>query len=144
MIGLNEELRALEAQGKKVRIGMIGAGQMGTDVVAEVKMMPGVDVVITADVDIERAMNAYKIGLTDGEVAFVKSAAEADAAIEAGKYVAVNDYRILVSVRNIDVVLEATGVPEIGARAALRTVRNGHDLAMMNVESDITVGPILH
>jgi predicted homoserine dehydrogenase-like protein len=34
-------------------------------------------------------------------------------------------------------------VPEIGTRAALRSVRNGHDLAMMNVETDITVGPIL-
>ena len=35
-------------------------------------------------------------------------------------------------------------MPEIGARAALRSARSGHDLAMMNVETDITVGPILH
>ena len=144
MIGLNDELKALQAQGKKVRIGMIGAGQMGTDVVAEVKMMPGVDVVITADVDLERAKSAYAIGKTNGEVVVAETAAEADAAIAAGKYVAVKDYQTLVDVKNIDVVLEATGVPEIGARAALRTVRNGHDLAMMNVESDITVGPILN
>ena len=40
-------------------------------------------------------------------------------------------------------MLESTGVPEIGARAALRSARAGHDLAMMNVETDITVGPIL-
>jgi len=144
MIGLNDELRALEAQDKNVRIGLIGAGQMGTDVVAEVKMMPGVEVVITADVDIERAKKAFIIGQTAGEVVVTKTAAEADDAIKAGKYVAVNDYRTLVDVKNIDVVLEATGVPEIGARAALRTARNGHDLAMMNVESDITVGPLLN
>ena len=143
MIGLNEELKALEAQGKRVRIGMIGAGQMGTDVVAEVSMMPGVDVVIAADVDLERAKNAFVIGEIKGEVVVAGTAAEADAAIEAGKYVAVDDYQILTDVKNIDVVLEATGIPEIGARAALRTARNKHDLAMMNVESDITVGPIL-
>jgi len=143
MIGLNEELKALEAQGKRVRIGMIGAGQMGTDVVAEVSMMSGVDVVIAADVDLERAKNAFMIGGTKGEVVVVGTAAEADAAIKAGKYVAVDDYHILTDVKNIDVVLEATGIPEIGARAALRTARNKHDLAMMNVESDITVGPIL-
>jgi predicted homoserine dehydrogenase-like protein len=144
MIGLNDELKAFEAQGKKVRIGMIGAGQMGTDVVAAVNMMAGIDVVITADVDLERAKNAYIIGKTEGEVVVADTAAEADNAIAAGKYVAVKDYRTLVDVKNIDVVLEATGVPEIGARAALRAVRKGHDLAMMNVESDITVGPILH
>jgi len=143
MIGLNEELKALEALGKRVRIGMIGAGQMGTDVVAEVSMMLGVDVVIAADVDLERAKNAFVIGETKGEVVVAGTAAEADAAIEAGKYVAVDDYQILTDVKHIDVVLEATGIPEIGARAALRTARNKHDLAMMNVESDITVGPIL-
>ncbi len=143
MIGLNEELKALEAQGKRVRIGMIGAGQMGTDVVAEVSMMPGMDVVIAADVDLERAKNAFIIGRTKGEVIVARTTAEADSAIEAGKYVAVDNYQILTDIKNIDVVLEATGVPEIGARAALRSVRNKHDIAMMNVESDITVGPIL-
>jgi len=35
MIGLNEELKLREAQGKPVRIGLIGTGQMGTDIVAE-------------------------------------------------------------------------------------------------------------
>ena len=85
MIGLNDELRALEAQGKRVRIGLIGAGQMGTDVVAEVKMMPGVDVAIIADVDLERATSAYKIGQTEGEVVVVETAEDADAAIAAGK-----------------------------------------------------------
>ncbi len=144
MLGLNDELKALEAKGKKVRIGLIGTGQMGTDVVAEVKMMPGVDVVIAADVDIERAKNAFIIGQTEGEIVVGETAAEADTAIKEGKYVAVEDFRTLVDAQNIDVVLEATGVPEIGARAALRTVRNGHDIAMMNVESDITVGPLLN
>ena len=143
MIGLNEELKALEAQGKNVRIGLIGAGQMGTDVVAEASMMPGVDVVIVADVDLERAKDAYKIGQTKGEVVIASTVAEADAAIQEKKYVAVNNYHILTDVKNIDVVIEATGVPEIGARAALRTIRNNHDIAMMNVETDITVGPIL-
>jgi len=143
MIGLNEELKALEVRGKQVRIGLIGAGQMGTDVVAEVSMMPGVDVVIVADVDLERAKNAYAIGRTQGEVVVAGTAEEADVVIKSGRYVAVDDYHILADVKNIDVVLEATGVPEIGARAALRAIRNKHDIAMMNVESDITVGPIL-
>jgi predicted homoserine dehydrogenase-like protein len=144
VIGLNTELEAREATGSPVRVGLIGAGQMGTDVVATTRQMKGVRVVVTADIDLERARDAYRIGQIEGEVVVAKTAAEADAAVEAGKYVAVSDYRIVTDMTSIDVMLESTGVPEIGARAALRSARSGHDLAMMNVETDITVGPILH
>ncbi len=141
MIGLNPELEQREASGQPVRIGLIGAGQMGTDVVATTHEMQGVRVVVTADLDIERARDAYRIGLIEDEVVVAGTAAEADAAVEAGQRVAVRDYRIVTDMRTIDVMLESTGVPEIGARAALRSARSGQDLAMMNVETDITVGP---
>lgn len=52
MIGLNEELKQREAQEKPVQIGLIGTGQMGTDIVAEVSMMKGIDVVITANTNL--------------------------------------------------------------------------------------------
>jgi len=143
MIGLNEELKLREAQGNPVVVGLIGAGQMGTDIVAETSMMKGLDVRIIADVNLERAKEAFKIALMEGEVVVAETAEAADKALASGKLVAVGDYRILTDVKNIDVVIEATGVPEIGTRAALRSVRNGHDLAMMNVETDITVGPLL-
>jgi predicted homoserine dehydrogenase-like protein len=144
MIGLNEELAQRENSGNPVKIGLIGAGQMGTDVVAETSMMKGIRVAVTADINIERAIAAYKIGRIEGEVVVAESAAQADEAVAAGKLVAARDYRIVTDMKNIDVMLESTGVPEIGARAALRSARTGQDLAMMNVETDITVGPILH
>ena len=143
MIGLNEELKLREEQGNPVVVGLIGAGQMGTDIVAETSMMKGLDVRIIADVNLDRAKEAFKIARMEGEVVVAETAEAADEALAAGKLVAVGDYRILTDVKGIDVVIEATGVPEIGTRAALRSVRNGHDLAMMNVETDITVGPIL-
>ena len=144
MIGLYQDLAARAATGKPVRIGMIGAGQMGTDVVAQCHMMKGIEVAAIADIDIERARNAYKIGLVDGEVVEASTAAQADAAVAAGKRVVSNDYHVITGMATIDVMLEATGVPEIGTRAALRAARRGQHLAMMNVETDITVGPILH
>jgi len=143
MIGLNDELAAREAEGKPIRIGLIGAGQMGTDVVAETRMMKGIEVVVTADIDPARARDAYRIALVDDEVTQVSTPADADAAVRAGKRVFATDYRTVTDMTEIDVLLEATGVPEIGSRAALRAIRHGHDLAMMNVETDITVGPVL-
>jgi predicted homoserine dehydrogenase-like protein len=107
-------------------------------------MMKGVRIVVAADIDIERAKDAYRIGQIEGEVVVAETAAEADAAVAAGSLVAASDYRIVTDMQSIDVMLESTGVPEIGARSALRSARNGQDLAMMNVETDITVGPILH
>jgi predicted homoserine dehydrogenase-like protein len=144
MIGLNEELLEREATGKPVRIGLIGAGQMGTDVVAETSMMKGVEIVAVADIDLERAKKSYEIARIQAEVVIVETAAEADKAVAEGKRVAARDYRIITDMKNIDVMLESTGVPEIGAKAALRSSRSGQDLAMMNVETDITVGPLLH
>ncbi|MGC9348161.1 MAG: NAD(P)H-dependent oxidoreductase [Anaerolineae bacterium] len=143
MIGLNAELAAREAAGEPVRIGLVGAGQMGTDVVAETGMMKGIQVVATADIMAERAHDAYAIAQIDTEVLAVQSAAEADDAVATGRRVYTTDYRVVTDMTEIDVLLEATGVPEIGARAALRAVRHGHHLAMMNVETDITVGPVL-
>ncbi len=144
MIGLNEELKIREKQGNPVRIGLIGTGQMGTDIVAEVSMMQGLDVVITADVNLELARNAYAIARTKGEVVTVESSAEADKAFAQGKYAATHDYRIVTDCKNLDVIIESTGVPEIGTCATLRSVRHGHPVAMMNVETDITVGPLLN
>jgi predicted homoserine dehydrogenase-like protein len=143
MLGLNEDLRARAAAGRPVRIGLVGAGQMGTDVVAETRMMTGIEVVITADVDVDRARDAYAIAGYEGEVATVATPEDADAAVSAGKRAATTDYRVVTDMTEIDVLLEATGVPEIGCRAALRAARHGHHLAMMNVETDITVGPLL-
>jgi len=144
MIGMNEELAAREAAGNPVKIGLVGAGQMGTDVVAQVRMMKGIEVVIAADIDIERARNAFRIGLSETNLVEAGTPREADEAVAEGKKVVTEDYRVVTDMERIDIMLEATGVPEMGARAALRAARNGHRLAMMNVETDITVGPILN
>lgn len=144
MIGLNVDLAEREASGRPVRVGLVGAGQMGTDVVATTHEMRGVRVVVVADIDLTRARDAYRIAHIEGEVVTAQTATEADAAVNAGSPVAVADYRIVTDMHTVDVMLESTGVPEVGARAALRSARHGQHLAMMNVEADITVGPILH
>ena len=144
MIGINSELAERQKAGKPVKVGLIGAGQMGVDVVAQVTRMKGIEVVAIADIEIERARAAYQIAGTKGETAQADSAQQADRLVTQGTYVYASDYRVITDMSGIDVMLEATGVPEIGARAALRSARSGPHLAMMNVETDITVGPLLH
>jgi len=143
MIGLNEELAARHAAGNPVKVGLIGAGQMGVDIVAQVAMMKGIDIVVVADIDKARAQAAYATGLLHGETVEAKDAASADRAVAAGKRVFADDFRIVTGMKQVDVMLEATGVPEVGAKASLLAARHGQQLAMMNVETDITVGPVL-
>ena len=143
MIGLNEELAARHAAGDPVKIGLIGAGQMGVDIVAQVAMMKGIDIVVVADIDKTRARAAYTTGLLAGDTVEAEDAAGADEAVAAGKRVFTDDFHVVTGMKRVDVMLEATGVPEVGARAALLAARNGQQLAMMNVETDITVGPLL-
>jgi len=143
VIGINYELAEREETKNPVKIGLIGAGQMGVDVVAQVTRMKGIEVVAIADVDVERARSAYETAGMNVRAGEADSATQADELIGQNKYVYARDYRVITDMETIDVMLEATGVPEIGARAALRSARSGQNLAMMNVETDITVGPLL-
>ena len=44
LTGLAKDLAARAATGRPVRIGLIGSGEMGTDIVTRAAMMDGVDV----------------------------------------------------------------------------------------------------
>ena len=106
MIGLNQKLEKREKDGQPVRIGLLGAGQMGTDVVATTKMMKGIEVVAAVDIVLENAREAYNIAQLDVEVVEVKTAAEADEAVRAGKRVIARDYRIVCDMKTVDVMLD--------------------------------------
>lgn len=58
MLGYNQRLQELEAQGRPVRVAVIGAGQMGRGLVAQAAGIRGIRVVAVADVVPERAVQA--------------------------------------------------------------------------------------
>ena len=62
MFGLSQQImKALKTAQRFVRVGLIGAGQMGTDIVSQVSLMPSLHVMITADIDLDRAVEATAI-----------------------------------------------------------------------------------
>ena len=46
--------------GRPVRVGLVGAGQMGRGFVAQVRRIAGMEVVAVADLDVQRATGALK------------------------------------------------------------------------------------
>lgn len=143
MFGLADDLKVLENAGRYIRTGLIGAGQMGTDIVSQVSLMPSQRVVIAADIALDRAVECYGIaGYAKNRVQVAETLDDVNLAWMNDKFVAAADYR-LVTDAPLDAVIESTGHPEVSARATLRTLFQRKHIVTMSVEMDITVGPLL-
>ncbi|WP_209123979.1 NAD(P)H-dependent oxidoreductase [Alkalihalobacillus sp. BA299] len=144
MLGINRKLEELEKNGEIIKVGLVGAGQMGRGMVSQIENMVGMRVVITADIQVDNATNAYlKSGVVATDIVETTDETEAVNAVKAGKVVATSDAQLVTSLSEVDVVVDATGVPDIGAKIAWDAILNKKHIVMLNVEADVTVGPLL-
>ena len=128
-------------QGRPSRIALVGAGQMGRGFANQTQSMGGMTVAVIADVDPARIQQAYTdLGL--GEAVISDDVATLNQAISEGKPTGTTN-AFIVAELNVDVVVEATGVPEVGARVTSASLTNKKHVAVLNVEMDVTVGPLL-
>jgi predicted homoserine dehydrogenase-like protein len=136
-----QRLVAREAEvGRPLRVGLVGAGQMGRGFAAQLLRMPGITLSAVLDVQRERAAEALtQSGLTASTADTTDKAVQA---IENGESVALGGIDELGALP-LDVVVEATGVPDVGARVALESLLGGIGIATLNVESDVTVGRLM-
>jgi predicted homoserine dehydrogenase-like protein len=134
-------LAAREAEvGRPLRVGLVGAGQMGRGFAAQLLRMPGISLSAVLDVDRTRAEEALtQSGLKPSSATTTDAAVRA---IENGESVALAGIDELGALP-LDVVVEATGVPDVGARVALESVLSGKGIATLNVESDVTIGRLM-
>ncbi len=127
-----------------VTIGLAGAGQMGTDIVVQVSLMPGIRIGAISEIRPDGAVEALKIaGYDENDFAYASNANEIDAVIEAGKVAITENLDALAAAGRLDVVVDATGNPNVGTMFALEVMRNGKHIVMLNVEADITIGRYL-
>lgn len=144
LTGLAKDLAARAASGKPVRIGLIGSGEMGTDIVTRAAMMDGIEVAAISELNIPNAHRAVSIShQEDGHSADAATTDAINAAIESGKTAITDNTDALIESGLIDVVIDATGVPAVGAEIGLRAMERGKHLVMMNVEADVTIGSYL-
>src|SRR3954453_2869558 len=97
--------------GHPVRGGLVGAGQMGRGFVAQVRKIAGMEVVAVADVDLQRATGALKPAGIENEITGDDPAQLSNVGAEGGT-VGVDDAALLTALP-VDMVIDATGVPEI-------------------------------
>ena len=144
MLNMNWKLEQREKEGKIIKTGIVGAGQMGRGMVTQMVLMKGITPAIVSDIIVENAVHAFKYaGVKDEDIVVAKTIEEADAAIAAGKYVACENADFISQAKEVECAIDATGVPDVGAKVATDAMRNGKHVVMLNVETDVVIGPYL-
>jgi len=126
-------------------VGLVGAGQMGTGLISQMEKMDGMRVMATADVVPGRAEAAYAESdiPADRVVHLDDDTAKAAELIQEDQRLATTRADWLVQIPSLDVIVECTGVPEIGAQICLAAIEAGTNIVNMNVETDATIGYLL-
>lgn len=140
---LFEQLQKRESQGRPIRMGVIGAGTFGTQIVAQTCRMQGMRVSALAELDLERARRALALGGIQGEL--VREAETSSAINDAirNDSAAITADASLLMESEIDVVIEATGHVNAGTTHACWAIEAKKHVVMVTVEADIVVGHLL-
>jgi predicted homoserine dehydrogenase-like protein len=141
---IKQALEARASRGEPIQVGFVGAGRMGTGAICQIGLMRGMRTAIIADIDIERVVRAFELaGYKRDDIVITDGESEAADAIRQNKPVATEDSQMMLDL-DIDAVVESTGNPEVGARVALQAIQARKHTIMLNVETDVVIGPILH
>lgn len=139
-MNLHTMLAARASEGRPIRVGLIGAGKFGSMFLSQVQHTPGLHLVGIADLDPGRARKACLAVGWPKERATATTFAEA---LKTGATAVTDDAAALIAADGIEVIIEATGIPEVGIRHALLSFKHHRHIVMVNVEADVLVGPLL-
>ena len=125
-------------------VGLAGAGQMGTDLIVQIALMPGLRLGAIAEVDAGRVRQAFRVaGRSLGDIAVAGKPADIDRAIETGKVASHARSRGTRRRRAYRCRHRRHRQSQYRNDLALEAIRNGKHIVMLNVEADITIGRFL-
>ena len=131
-------------EGRPISVGLVGCGQMGSGLAHTINNIEGMAVRAIADVDANRGITTFlDMGVPRESIRPAETIAQVQSALSAGHRVVTENAELLTETDGIEANVEATGVPDVGARIALRSIENRKPIIMLNVETDITVGAYL-
>jgi len=139
-MSLHAKLQQRAAENKPIRIGLIGAGKFGSMYLAQVPRTPGVHLVAIADLSPDAARNNLtRVGWEPGRL----RADTAEAALKSGTTWITDDWRAVVGLPQLDVVVECTGNPIAAVEHCLLAFEQGKHVVNVTVEADAFCGPLL-
>jgi predicted homoserine dehydrogenase-like protein len=139
-MSLYSQLGQRAAANNPIRIGLIGAGKFGSMYLAQIPRTPGVHLVGIADLSPDTARaNLARVGWRAEQ----SQAVSAQAALSSGATWITDDWKALVSLPEIDVIVECTGNPVAAVEHCLEAFAHGKHVVNVTVEADAFCGPLL-
>ncbi len=139
-MSLHRQLQQRAAEGRPIRVGLIGAGKFGSMYLAQVPRTPGVHLAAIADLSPDAARtNLARVGWAPERT----QAPSIDAALRSGQTHLGDDWQALVRHPGIDLVVECTGHPIAAVDHCLDAFAHGKHVVNVTVEADAFCGPLL-
>ena len=114
--------KSIAERGKTLKVGLVGAGQMGQGIVTQLSKSKGIELSLIIDKNqnqLEKASEKYQNS---------KVKPKLSQTIES-----IDEFQL-------DIVIEATGTPLSGADVAKKVLNRGIHLILLNVETEATIG----
>ena len=139
-MNLHTMLLAREAEGRPLRVGLIGAGKFGSMYLSQAHRTPGIHVLGVADLSPARARASLRhVGWTARHL----GARSLDDAAKRRLTWVGEDAMKLIASPHVEVIIDATGHPAAGIEHVLACCEQGKHIIMVNVEADALAGPWL-
>ncbi|WP_374365653.1 NAD(P)H-dependent oxidoreductase [Piscinibacter sp.] len=139
-MNLHAKLLQRQAEGRPVRVGLIGAGKFGSMYLAQIPRTPGVHLVGIADLSPSAAQaNLARVGW-EAQRTQAGSLAEA---VKTGATHVADDWQALVKHPAIDVIVECTGNPIAAVEHCLAAFKEKKHIVNVTVEADAFCGALL-
>ena len=137
---LSNKLAARAEQGKPVTVAIVGAGDYAIGLASQPARIPGARASVVCDLDLDAAAGCYAAaGISPEAVRAVHTRRELLDAVRSGAPAITEDSELVLDA-GIEVVVDCTGEPDVGARLARGALESGSHVVMVNVEADATVG----
>ena len=139
-MSLYAKLQQRAADGRPIRIGLIGAGKFGSMYLAQTPRTPGVHLVAIADLSpVQARANLDRVGWPAAR----SDATSIDEAVRRGSTHVGDDWEALVRHPAIDIVVECTGSPAAAVAHCLAAFEQRKHVVNVTVEADALCGPLL-
>ena len=139
-MSLIQKLKARAAEGRPVRVAVIGGGKFGSMYLSQAPRTPGIHVVAVVDLSPDRAKaSLIRVGWDVPRMA----ATSLTQALQDGSTFVTDDAAAVIASDCVDIVIDATGSPAAGIAHALLCCQHRKHIIMVNVEADVLAGPLL-
>ncbi|MFU2123457.1 hypothetical protein ACLRAD_07735 [Gallibacterium anatis] len=128
----------------EIKISILGSnGGFGYSLLAQCGMIDKLNVSVVCDIDLNKTISILlSLGYPEKSLKVCHSVDEIEAAIER-KCIAIINNPYLLPYSPVDMLIESTGNPELGAEIAKKAIINKQHIGMVSKETESVVGPYL-